>query len=59
MITISHSSMFLLVAFGVFAVLLIVWLIYRNMKDEDEFEESMDDTGQQSNNHIRKDEEKI
>ena len=51
--------MFLLVAFGVFEVLLIVWLIYRNIKDEDEFEESMDDTGQQSNNHIRKDEEKI
>jgi hypothetical protein len=35
-----------LIAIAVAALLLVVWLVYRNLKDENEFEHELDEPGQ-------------
>ena len=54
-----NSNTILLIFCLLLLVLLVVWLIYRNIKDEDEYEKEMDDTSYQPNNHIKNNGEKI
>lgn len=39
----SSASMLIFALIGLLAVILIVWLIYRNIKDEKKYEKNMDD----------------
>ena len=39
----TSENLLLLIVFGGLIIVLIAWLIYRNQKDEEEFEENMSD----------------
>lgn len=39
----TSENLLLIIIFGGLIIALIAWLIYRNQKDEEEFEESMND----------------
>lgn len=40
-----------LIGFLVFALALVLWLVFRNLKDEDEFEHDLDDPKQDLDKH--------
>jgi len=40
---IASENFPLLIGFILFVIALVAWLVYRNLKDEDEFEQNLDD----------------
>jgi uncharacterized membrane protein YqjE len=48
---ISSASVAVLTVFFLIAVVLVAWLIYRNYKDEREFEESVNDPKKDFEHH--------